>query len=103
MMDYFAENKPQEGHAWRSARSGALCMIIRAFSAVVQLSIVLFLARLLTPQDYGLVAMVLAFTGFAPLIVDLGTSAAILQKPHITEKEVAALFWLTMAVGMLCT
>src|SRR2546425_10508764 len=103
MTDYFIENKAQTGHAWRSARSGARCMVLRAFAAMFQMCLVLFLARRLTPEDYGLVAMVLALTGFAPLIVDLGTREAIVQRFRITESEVASLFWLTVAVGLFFT
>ena len=70
MTDYFSENKAQTGHAWRSARSGARCTALRAVNGMFQIGLVLFLARMLTPEDYGLVGMVLALTGFAPLIVD---------------------------------
>ena len=103
MTDYFSENKAQAGHAWRSARSGARCMALRAVNGMFQIGLILFLARRLTPEDYGLVAMVLALTGFAPLIVDLGTRDAVVQRFRITESEVASLFWLTVAVGLFFT
>ena len=103
MTDYFSENKAQAGHGWLSARTGARCAVIRAVNALFQLALFLILARQLTPEDYGLVAMVLAFTGFAPLIVDLGTRDAVIQKPRITESELAALFWITVAVGLFFT
>jgi PST family polysaccharide transporter len=54
-----------------------------------------------TPEDYGLVAMVTAVTGFAPSLVDLGTRDAVLQRIGITEGELSALFWLTVSVGVL--
>src|SRR2546427_91098 len=103
MTDYFSENKAQTGHGWHSARSGAGCMALRAVNIMFQICVVLFLARRLTPEDYGLVAMVLALTGFAPLIVDLGTREAVVQRFRITESEVASLFWLTVAVGLFFT
>ena len=103
MTDYFSENKAQAGHGWLSARTGARCAVIRAVNGIFQLALFLILARQLTPEDYGLVAMVLAFTGFAPLIVDLGTRDAVIQKPRITESELAALFWITVAVGLIFT
>ena len=78
-------------------------MALRAVNAMVQIGLILFLARMLTPEDYGLVAMVLALTGFAPLIVDLGTREAVVQRFSITESEVASLFWLTVAVGLFFT
>ena len=99
MNTYFDENKVQEGHGRQSLHSGVFSIAARAINAVVQVGSVLFLARLLSPEDYGLVAMVLAVTGFAPVLVDLGTRDAVVQRERITEGEVSTLFWITMAVG----
>jgi PST family polysaccharide transporter len=44
--------------------------------------------------------MVLAITGFAPMLADLGTRDAVVQRPRITEGEIAALFWITCATGV---
>jgi PST family polysaccharide transporter len=57
------------------------------------------LARLLTPQDYGLVAMVLVFTMFAKRFQDLGLSSATIQKDGLTHDQVSTIFWLNVAVG----
>ena len=59
------------------------------------------LARLLTPEDYVLVAMVAALTGFAPALVDLGTRDAVVQRSVLREREASALFWLTVGVGCI--
>ena len=96
---YFDDNKIEAGHGRRSLRSGAVSLAARAVNAIVQIGSVLFLARLLSPEDYGLVSMVTAITGFAPLLVDLGTHDAVVQRPSIREGEVSALFWITMAIG----
>jgi hypothetical protein len=42
------------------------------------------MARLLRPQDFGLVAMVTSITSFVGLFKDLGLSNATVQRPHIT-------------------
>jgi polysaccharide transporter, PST family len=98
-LRYFDENRPQEGHTGRSLRAGAVSVAARGINAVVQIGSVLFLARLLSPEDYGLVSMVTAFTGFAPLIVDVGTRDAIVQRARISRGEVSALFWMTLIIG----
>ncbi len=100
---YFTDNKAQPGHGWLSARSGASCVITRAVNSLFQVGVVLCLARLLMPEDYGLASMVLALTGFAPMVVDLGTRDAVVQRARITEGEIAALFWITLTVGLGCT
>ena len=99
MADYFADNKPLEGHGRRSARSGATSMMIRVGNAAFQFGSVLILARLLTPEDYGLVAMVMAITGFATLFVDLGSREAIARQERVTPAEVSAMFWITLGMG----
>jgi len=65
----------------------------------VQLASQIVLSRLLNPEDLGLVTVVTALTGFAPLLIDLGTRDAAVQKQQITEGEVSALFWLTVGMG----
>jgi PST family polysaccharide transporter len=75
----------------------------RAVTVVIQVGATLFLARLLSPADFGLVAMVTAITGFAPVAIDLGTRDAAVQKDKITEDEVSGLFWMNIAIGGLLT
>ena len=99
MLNYFADNKPMDGHGRLSARSGASSMMIRVVNAVFQFGSVLVLARLLAPEDYGLVGMVLAITGFATLFVDLGSREAIARQERVTATEVSALFWMTLGMG----
>jgi PST family polysaccharide transporter len=99
---YFSDHKIDAGHGRRSLRGGAASIVAKAINALVQIGAVLLLARLLSPEDYGLVSMVTAITGFASSSVDLGTRDAVVQRPHITEGEVSALFWITVALGCAC-
>src|SRR5258708_6933322 len=96
---FFADNTAQEGLARESVRGGVFSVFGRAAVGVAQVGSILFLARLLSPEDYGLVAMATAFTGFAQILVDLGTRDAIVQRAHITKGEVSALFWINILVG----
>ena len=67
----------------------------------VQFVISVVLARLLTPEDFGLLGMVLVFTGLALLINDLGFGAAIIQKKEIEEQHLSSVFWLNVVIGLL--
>jgi PST family polysaccharide transporter len=58
------------------------------------------LARLLTPTDFGLVAMVTAITGFGQTFADLGLSEATIQRQEINHEQVSALFWVNVAIGL---
>ena len=59
------------------------------------------LARLLTPEDYGLVGMVAPITGFIGLFKDLGLSMATVQKDQITHEQVNTLFWINVALSLV--
>lgn len=51
------------------------------------------LARLLRPEDFGLVAKVTALTGLINLLGELGTSIAVVQAPALNRDQEAAFFW----------
>jgi PST family polysaccharide transporter len=99
MSIYFNDHSTEPGHGRRSLRSGAVVVGARMLTTCIQILTVLVLARLLSPEDYGLVAMVTAITVFAPLLVSLGTPDPVVQRAHITEKEISALFWISLAIG----
>src|SRR5262249_7258588 len=75
----------------------------RGVNIFVQVASTVLLARLLSPHDFGLVAMVLALVGFAPVLIDLGTSDACSQKALITPVEISTLFWLNVVIGGVLT
>jgi PST family polysaccharide transporter len=103
MTNYFGENKPREDFGRRSLRGGMVSIGARIINALVQVGSVVVLARLLTPADYGLVGMVSAIVGIAPLLIDLGTRDAVIQQRHITPQEISALFWITFFLGCVFT
>ncbi|KIZ47614.1 MULTISPECIES: lipopolysaccharide biosynthesis protein [Rhodopseudomonas] len=100
---YFADNKAFVGLQRSSLRSGVTYVIARGLNVFVQLASTVVLARLLGPHDFGLVAIVLALVGFAPMLIDLGTTEASIQKTRISEVEISSLFWLNIAIGLLLT
>ena len=58
------------------------------------------LARLLTPQDFGLVAMVTTVIGFFRIFNDAGLSTATVQRESITHAQVSNLFWTNVTLGV---
>jgi len=58
------------------------------------------LARLLTPADFGLVAMVSTVTGLGQAFADLGLSEATIQRKEISHDQVSALFWINVMIGL---
>jgi PST family polysaccharide transporter len=100
---YFEENKPYTGLGRTSLHSGVTFVAARGLNVFVQVASTILLARLLSPHDFGLVAMVLALVGFAPLLIDLGTTDASTQRTRITHVEISTLFWLNVTIGGILT
>lgn len=84
----------------RSVRGGMVTMAAQGAKFTLTLTGTMILARLLTPADFGLVAMVMALTGFVALFTDLGLSAATIQKAVIDHHQVSTLFWCNVLIGL---
>jgi len=61
---------------------------------------VVALSRLLTPQDFGLVACVTPVITFVSLFQDLGYGQAIVQRREISNDQISSIFWVTVALGL---
>ena len=85
----------------RSVRGGIVTIAAQGTRFVLRTASTVVLARLLSPEDYGLIGMVTVFISFADLFKDLGLSAATLQKLDINHKQVSTLFWINFAVSCL--
>src|SRR5262249_43939552 len=66
---------------------------------VLQTVSTVVMARLLTPADFGLVAMVTTVTGMATAFADFGLSEATIQRKEVTQEQVSTLFWINVAIG----
>ena len=83
----------------RSLRGGALTLTSQGVQFTMQTVSTVVLARLLTPADFGLVAMVTAVTGLATAFADFGLSEATIQRKDISHSQVNALFWINTVIG----
>ena len=59
------------------------------------------LARILTPNDYGQVAIVLSITGLATILTELGLSAAVVRAPEPTREYLSTAFWINAGSGVI--
>ena len=75
----------------------------RLLGQTIQLAATVVLARLLSPKEYGLLGMVLVFTGFATFVADMGLGASIIQRSTVSDRHLNSVFWLNVATGMLLT
>ncbi len=66
---------------------------------IVSFVVSMVLSRLLTPEDYGTVALMSIFLAVAGLLVDGGFGAALIQKKNATEMDYNSVFYLHLAVS----
>lgn len=75
-----------------------------AFSNIVnqgsQFVIGIILARLLTPEDYGVIALPAVFLAIAQCFVDSGFSSALVRKEQVTEDDLTTAFYFNIVVGV---
>lgn len=84
----------------RSIQGGAITIASQILKFVLQIGGTLFLARLLSPEDFGLIGMVAIILNFVELFKDLGLSTATLQKAEINHAQVSTLFWINVGLSI---
>lgn len=67
----------------------------------IQFCISIVLARLLTPEEFGTVALLSIFTGIATAFVDSGFSSALIQRKNTSSTDESTVFWFNLAIGGL--
>ena len=93
---------PLPGSLRKSVSRGALSTGgAQGVRLACQFASVIVLSRLLSPEEFGIVAMAAPVMGFVGLFQDLGLMQATVQKKGITHAEVNVLFWINLAVSLL--
>jgi len=68
---------------------------------VLQFITLIILARLLAPEEFGLMASAMVVIGFANVFRDLGISAAIIQRLEVTDELFSSVFWISALFGII--
>lgn len=85
----------------KSIRSGAVTLSSQGVTFVIRIGFIMIMARLLNPDDFGIIAMVATITGFAKVFKDLGLSMSTIQREKINHAQVSTIFWINVAIGVL--
>ena len=85
----------------RTARGGLIAVAAQPIKIGVQLVSGAVLARLLAPDDFGLVAMASVVMILVGVFSDLGLGVATTQRKDIDQDTVSALFFISLGVGCL--
>jgi PST family polysaccharide transporter len=83
----------------RTVRGGFAKLCGQAGNLALRLGFLVIMARLLDPEDFGLVAMVTVVTGVYDIFTSAGLSSAVIQKATVTDEQISTLFWINILVG----
>lgn len=84
---------------------GSIWMIIERFGYLtIQFVSNLVLARILMPEDFGTIGIMMVFITLSNIFIDSGFSASLIQKKEITEADKSTVFFtnLTLSVCVYC-
>ena len=61
----------------------------------------IIMARLLTPDDYGLIGMILVFTSISQVFIDGGFANALIQRQDRSETDFSTVFYINLGISIL--
>lgn len=93
MTDQTLKEKTAKGLFWGGMNNGVQQLLGLAFG-------ILF-GRLLSPHDYGMMAMISIFTLVATALQDSGFRAAIANLKEATDRDYNSVFWFNIAAGII--
>ncbi|MBX9033625.1 lipopolysaccharide biosynthesis protein [Gordonibacter massiliensis (ex Traore et al. 2017)] len=69
-------------------------------AAVITLVVQIVLARILAPDEFGMLAIMLVFVNVGNVIVQSGLNTAVIQAPDVTERDYSTAFWMSLAISV---
>ena len=97
------QTEPGPGTSPQAARAALATVTGQGARIGIQIVGLVVLARLLSPYDYGLFAMVTAVIGVAEVFRDFGLSSAAVQAKTVSAQQRSNLFWVNTGIGLLLT
>lgn len=68
----------------------------------IQFAANIVLARLLTPNDYGVIGILLVFTTLSQVFIDAGFGAALIQKKNPSKEDYSTVFFINIIIAVIC-
>lgn len=70
-------------------------------AAAISLVVQIVMARLLAPEQFGMLAIMLVFVNVGNVIVQSGLNTAVIQAPEVTERDFSTVFWMSLALSVV--
>jgi PST family polysaccharide transporter len=102
-VQYFATDHLLTDLKGRAISSSFVTITAQGIQFVLMFLSTVVLARLLSPSEFGLVAMVTTIMGFLRIFNEAGLSTATMQREGITHAQVSNLFWTNITLGAAVT
>ena len=94
--------KEAEKHNNKSVLSGLVWKFAERFGVQVSLFVLqIVLARILDPEHYGVLSMMLIFTTLANVFIQRGFNTSLVQNEDVTEEDYSSVFWVTLATAAI--
>lgn len=83
-------------------KKGLIYSFIGKYSNIIVFLIInSILSRLISPEEYGILAIVMTFITFFSNLLEMGWGAAIIQKEKISEKFICSVFYMNIILSLL--
>lgn len=70
-------------------------------SSVITLVVQIVMARILAPDEFGMLAIMLVFVNIGNVIVQSGLNTAIIQSPEATDRDYSTVFWMSLTISVV--
>jgi PST family polysaccharide transporter len=94
------EAGPPAGLEHKAARGGVVVAVAQTLKSLLEGAGLLMLSRMLLPADFGLVDMIVSVTGIIDQLKDFGLGTALVQRAQVSHRQINALFWISLAIGL---
>ena len=75
-------------------------LLERGGNAVVQMVVQVVMARLLAPEEFGALAIMLVFVNLGNVVVQSGLNTALIQAPDACDEDFSTVFWMSLGVSI---
>ena len=70
-------------------------------AAAITLVVQIVMARILAPDEFGMLAIMLVFVNVGNVIVQSGLNTAVIQAPDVSERDYSTVFWMSLAISVV--
>jgi PST family polysaccharide transporter len=103
IRDEAYEGSSGGGLGARARHAAVWAVLDKWVTRVVTTIVFIILARLLTPQDFGIVALALVVRNVLSVFIDQGFTESIVQTPQLGQRYANTAFWTAIATGLFLT